>query len=543
MNAFAATASRARARRSPGVLLVLVCMAQLMVILDVSIVNVALPSIKHGLSFSTTGLQWVVNAYTLTFAGFLLLGGRASDLLGRRSVFLGGTALFSLASLVCALADSSSMLVAARALQGIGGAVISPASLAIITTSFHEPRERNRALGIWGAMGGIGAALGALLGGVLTQTLGWPAIFIVNVPIGLLVLAIGPSLIPEGRSELEHKHFDVLGASLVTGALTALVYGIVRTDTLGWGAPGVVIPVLLGVVLLGLFVLVEGRFAKAPLVPLPIFRMPKLRAANIVVFLLYGAVFSMWFFVSLYLQQVLHHDALMTGLAFVPMTLAVVLATSFAARLVARFSARSVIAAGMLSATAGLALLSGVRPGGSYLVDVLPGGVLAALGLGLALVPATIVAVSGVQSSQSGLASGLLNTSRLIGGALGLAVLSTIAASQTRGDIHGGATSVSALTSGFQLAFAVSAAVSLLGAVVAVAMLRPTRDSVSGLDDVHELPVRQSVDGADGSPASARGGSLRGARQRAGALRARRRSGSCAQSAPVLVESRSQSGD
>jgi EmrB/QacA subfamily drug resistance transporter len=493
MNAFAATASAARARRSPGVLLVLVCLAQLMVILDVSIVNVALPSIKHGLSFSTTGLQWVVNAYTLTFAGFLLLGGRASDLLGRRSVFLGGTALFSIASLVCALADSSSMLVAARALQGIGGAVISPASLAIITTSFHEPRERNRALGIWGAMGGIGAALGALLGGVLTQTLGWPAIFIVNVPIGLFVLAIGPSLIPAGRSELEHKHFDMLGASLVTGALTALVYGIVRTDTLGWGAPGVVVPVLLGVVLLGLFVLVEGRFAKAPLVPLPIFRMPKLRAANIVVFLLYGAVFSMWFFVSLYLQQVLHHDALLTGLAFVPMTLAVVLATSFAARLVARFSARSVIAAGMLSATVGLALLSGVRPGGSYVANVLPGGVLAALGLGLALVPATIVAVSGVQSSQSGLASGLLNTSRLIGGALGLAVLSTIAASQTRGDVRGGASGLSALTSGFQLAFAVSAAVSLLGAVVAVVMLRPAPDAAVELDEVEE-PVRRSVE-------------------------------------------------
>ncbi len=489
MNAFAATASRADARRSPGVLLVLVCMAQLMVILDVSIVNVALPSIKHGLGFSTTGLQWVVNAYTLTFAGFLLLGGRASDLLGRRSVFLGGTALFSLASLVCALADSSSTLVAARALQGIGGAVISPASLAIITTSFHEPRERNRALGIWGAMGGIGAALGALLGGVLTQTLGWPAIFIVNAPIGLFVLAIGPALIPEGRSELEHKHFDVLGASLVTGALTALVYGIVRTDTLGWGAPGVVAPVLVGAVLLGLFVLVEGRFAKAPLVPLPIFRMPKLRAANIVVFLLYAAVFSMWFFVSLYLQQVLHQDALLTGLGFVPMTLGVVLATSFAARLVARFSARGVIAAGMLFAAVGLALLSGVRPGGSYVADVLPGGVLAAVGLGLALVPATIVAVSGVHSSQSGLASGLLNTSRLIGGAVGLAALSTIAASQTRGAVHGDTSSLSALTSGFQLAFVVSAAVSLLGAVIAVLLLRPERASSAIGDDVDELSV------------------------------------------------------
>ena len=460
MSAFAAP--RAFARRNPNALLVLVCLAQLMVILDVSIVNVALPSIKGGLRFSTTGLQWVVNAYTLTFAGFLLLGGRAADLLGRRRVFLAGTALFSLASLGCALASSSSMLIGARALQGIGGAVISPASLAIITTSFERPHERNR-------------ALGALLGGVLTQGLGWPAIFLVNVPIGLLVLLVAPGLVPEGRSELDHKHFDVLGASLVTGALTALVYGIVRTDTLGWGSPGVLAPLLVGVVLLAAFVLVEGRFARAPLVPLPIFRMRTLRAANVVVFLLYSAVFAMWFFLSLYLQQVLHRDALSAGLAFVPMTLSVVLATSFAPRLVQRFGTRAVIASGMVLSGAGLLLLTGVRPGGSYVAQVLPGGVLSALGLGLALVPATIAAVSGVPGSQSGLASGLLNTSRLIGGALGLAALSTIAASQTRAAIHAGTSSVSALSGGFQLAFGVSAGVSLLGALVAVVLLRPSR--------------------------------------------------------------------
>ncbi len=467
-------ASRAFMRRNPTALLVLVCLAQLMVILDVSIVNVALPSIKGGLHFSTTGLQWVVNAYTLTFAGFLLLGGRAADLLGRRSVFLAGTALFSIASLVCALADSSTMLVAARALQGIGGAVISPASLAIIATSYTEPRERARALGIWGAMGGIGGSLGALLGGVLTQSLGWPAIFVVNIPIGLLVLLVGPALIPEGRSELDHKHFDVLGASLVTGALTALVYGIVRTDTLGWGATGVIGPLAAGLVLLALFVLVEGRFASAPLVPLPIFRMRMLRAANVVVFLLYAAVFAMWYFVSLYLQQVLGLDALSAGLAFVPMTLGVVLASTFARRIVERIGTRATIVVGMTLSAAGLLLLTGVRPGGSYVAQVLPGGVLSTVGLGLALIPATIAAVSGVPGSQSGLASGLLNTSRLIGGALGLAALSTIAASRTHADVHGAA-SLSALTSGFQLAFAVSAAISLLGAIVALALLRPDR--------------------------------------------------------------------
>jgi EmrB/QacA subfamily drug resistance transporter len=461
-----------RAGGNRKTLLVLVCLAQLMVILDVSIVNVALPSIKGGLHFSTTGLQWVVNAYTLTFAGFLLLGGRAADLLGRRRVFLAGTALFALASLACAVADSSTLLVAARALQGIGGAVISPASLAIIATSFAEGRERNKALGVWGAMGGVGGSLGALLGGVLTQSLGWPAIFIVNVPIGLAVLALGPRLIPEGRSTLDHKHFDVLGASLVTGALSALVYGIVRTDTLGWGSPGVLIPLAAGLTMLAGFVYVEGKVALAPLVPLSIFRRKRLRAANLVMFLLYSGVFAMWFFLSLYLQQVLHYDALKAGLSFVPMTLSVVLGTTLAPRLAARLGEGRVLALGMLLAGAGLLLLTGVRPGEGYVANVLPGGVLSALGLGLSLVPATIAAVSGVPADESGLASGLLNSSRLIGGALGLAVLSTIAASHTHSAAHAGASSLSALTSGFQLAFLVGGIVSLLGALVAAGLLR-----------------------------------------------------------------------
>jgi EmrB/QacA subfamily drug resistance transporter len=475
MNAVAGLrGSRAPARRAGGsaVLLVLVCLAQLMVILDVSIVNVALPSIKDGLHFSTTGLQWVVNAYTLTFAGFLLLGGRAADLLGRRRVFVAGTALFALASLLCALADSPALLVAARALQGLGGAVISPASLAIIATSFAEGAARNKALGVWGAMGGVGGSLGVLLGGVLTQGLGWPAIFIVNVPIGLAVIALAPRLIPEGRSALEHKHFDVLGATLVTGGLTAIVYGIVRTDTLGWGSAGVLAPVLAGLVLLLAFFYVEGRVAPAPLVPLSIFRRRRLRTANAAIFLAYAAIFAMWFFVSLYLQQVLHYDALQAGLGFLPMTLAVVLGTTLAPRLAARMGEGRVLALGMLLAAAGLLLLTGVHPGGSYLASVLPGGTLTALGLGLSLVPATIAAVSGVPARESGLASGLLNTSRLIGGALGLAVLSTIAVSQTHADAHAGSSAASALSGGFRLAFGVAAAISLLGAFVSLALRR-----------------------------------------------------------------------
>ena len=267
------TGTRALARRNSNGLLVLVCLAQYMVILDVSIVNVALPAIHDDLSFSTTGLQWVVNAYTLTFAGFLMLGGRASDLLGRRRVFLGGTALFVLASLTCAVAGSQAVLLGARALQGVGAAIISPASLAIIATSFDEARDRNRALGVWGAMAGLGGSSGVLLGGVLTQGVGWPAIFLINVPIGLAVVLVGPRVVPEGRAEGATKHFDASGAILVTAGLTALVYGIVRTDTLGWGAPGVLAPLALGVVLLALFAIVEGKLSPAPLMPLRIFRM------------------------------------------------------------------------------------------------------------------------------------------------------------------------------------------------------------------------------------------------------------------------------
>jgi EmrB/QacA subfamily drug resistance transporter len=475
----------ALSKRRRAALLGLVCVAQLMVILDVSIVNVALPSIRDGLHFSTTGLQWVVNAYTLTFAGFLMLGGRASDLLGRRRVFIAGTALFVLSSLACALADSRSLLIGARTLQGIGGAVISPASLAIIATSFKEGRERSRALGVWAAMGGVGGSLGVLLGGVLTQAFSWPAIFLVNVPIGAVVILFTGRLVPAGRTTVADRHFDASGALLITGALTALVYAIVRTDTLGWGSAGVLVPLALGVALLGAFLFVEGKVARAPLMPLRVFGMARLRAANLIVFLLYAAVFAIWFFLSLYLQEVLHYDPLQTGLRFLPMTLAIVATSSFAPRLVARVGERRMLTLGMSCAAVGLLLLTDVRSGGSYTADVLPGGVLAAMGLGLSLVPATIAAVSGVPAKESGLASGMLNTSRLIGGALGLAVLSTIAASRTRGDLLAGASNAAALSGGFQLAFAVAAGFSLLGALAALLLLRGSRSAPV----IHAEPV------------------------------------------------------
>jgi EmrB/QacA subfamily drug resistance transporter len=468
-----------RLPRGSNAVLVLVCLAQFMVILDVSIVNVALPSIRSGLGFSTTGLQWVVNAYTITFGGFLMLGGRAADLLGRRRVFLAGTALFSLASLLCALASSRGLLVGARALQGLGGAIISPASLSILTTTFAEGAPRNRALGVWGAMAGLGGACGVLLGGLLTQGLGWPAIFLINVPVGIAVILASRRVVPESRREDMPRHFDVAGAVLVTAGLVVAVYGIVRAESLGWGAAGVLAPLLLAALLLALFALVEGRFASAPLMPLEIFRMPRLRAANLVIALLYSAVFAMWFFLTLYLQEVLHYSAIRAGLSFLPMTLSIVATSTLAPRLVARFGVRPVLTAGMLSAAAGLALLTGVRPGGSYFATVLPGGVLGAAGLGLSLVPATIAAVQGVTSAQSGLASGLLNTSRLAGGALGLAVLSTLAASHTSSQLAHGASDLSALSSGYQLAFGVGALICVAGAFVTAVLLRPGASTVA----------------------------------------------------------------
>jgi EmrB/QacA subfamily drug resistance transporter len=457
-------------RRSNNVILFVVCLAQFMVILDVSIVNVALPSIHNGLHFSTTGLQWVVNAYTLTFAGFLLLGGRLADLLGRRLVFVSGTAAFAICSLICALASSRGLLLGARALQGLAGAVLSPATLSIITSTFREGGERNRGLGAWGAMGGLGASSGALLGGILTQAFSWPAIFAVNVPLGALVIALGLKVIPAGcaRDENAERHFDVTGAVLVTAGLALATFGIVRTDTLGWGSAGVLIPLAAAAALLAAFVYVEQRVATAPLMPMSIFRLRQLTAANAIVVLLYMGLFSSFFFITLYLQQVLHYDALDAGFAFMPWTLSVFAGSMLAPRLVQRFGLRTVLTGGMLIASAGLLYFTGVKPGGSYLAQVLPGGLLSGLGMGLSLVSGTVAAVRGVPQEQSGLASGLLNTSRLVGGALGLAILSTIAASQTHGAI--GATAV---TNGFSLAFMVGAGFTIAGALVAMTLLRP----------------------------------------------------------------------
>jgi EmrB/QacA subfamily drug resistance transporter len=453
--------------------LLLSCLAQFMVILDVSVVNVALPAIRGGLHFSEQDLQWVVNAYTVTFAGFLLLGGRAADLLGRRRVFVAGLALFGLASLAGGLAQSQGVLIAARAVQGLGGAVIAPASLSILTTTFTEGAERNRAVGIWGAMGGAGGAAGVLLGGVLTDTLGWRWILFINVPIALVAAVATHHYVAEGRNPERARNFDLAGALTATAGLSLLVLGIVRTDVTGWGAASTIGLMAAGVALLGAFVFIEGRVAKAPLMPLRIYASRTLSAANVVVFLVGGATFGMWFFASLYLQQVQHYSPIKAGLAFLPMTLCIIVGSTLASRAVIRIGAKPLLVAGMAAQTLGLLLFTRLSLSGGYVSEFLAPSLLVAIGIGLAFVPATICAVAGVRPQEAGLASGLVNTARLFGGALGLAILAAIATSKTNSDLHhivaGTAHSpLSALTDGFQLAFLVAAAFALVGGLVAL---------------------------------------------------------------------------
>jgi EmrB/QacA subfamily drug resistance transporter len=459
--------------------LLLSCLAQFMVILDVSVVNVALPAIRGGLHFSETNLQWVVNAYTVTFAGFLLLGGRAADLLGRRRVFVGGLVLFALASLAGGFAQTQFELIAARAVQGLGGAVIAPASLSILTTTFKEGAARNRAVGIWGAMGGAGGAAGVLLGGVLTDLLGWRWILFINVPIGIAAAILTQRLIAEGRNPERARNFDLAGALTATIGLSLLVLGIVRTDVTGWGSGETLALMAVGAVLLLVFLVIEGRLAKAPLMPLRIYSSRTLSASNLVVLLVGGATFGMWFFLSLYLQQVLGYSPIKAGLSFLPMTLCIVAGSALASRAVIRIGAKPLLVAGMLAQTLGLLLFTGVSVNGTYLGVVLVPSLLVAIGIGLAFVPATICAVAGVAPSEAGLASGLVNTSRLVGGALGLAILAAIAAARTNSDLHHGGVAThsvhAALTSGFQLAFTVAAAFALLGGIVAAAGLPRVR--------------------------------------------------------------------
>jgi len=451
-----------------------------MVILDVAIVNVALPSIKSDLGFSQTGLQWVITAYAILFGGALLLGGRLADLLGRRRMFVAGLALFSLSSLLCGFAWSSGSLVAFRALQGLGGALLAPAALSLLMTTFAEGRERNRALGIYGAASGSGAAAGVLLGGVLTSYLGWSWIFFLNVPVGAVAIALTPLLLRESRAETNHRHFDLAGAASVTGGLMLLVYALTRTTSDGWTSP-VTLGLLGGAAaLVAAFVAIESR-SRSPLLPLRIFRLRALAAANVTMAIVGAVTFSEFFLLTLYVQDVLHYSAVQSGVAFSAFALTVVVTANVAQAVVGRAGVRATLATGLALASASVALLVRLPVDGHYFWDLFPAFVLGGAGMGFSFVPITIAGLAGVERSDAGVASGLVNTSRQIGGAIGLAAMSTVAASATSSyaDAHSVAlTSGAAAVNGFQAAFVVLGGLLVAAIVVAAVLLRPVREPV-----------------------------------------------------------------
>jgi EmrB/QacA subfamily drug resistance transporter len=450
------------------IVLVLICMAQFMVILDATIVNVALPSIQKDLKLSEANLQWIVNAYTLVFGGFLLLGGRLGDLLGRKRLFLIGLVIFTCASLVDGLATSEGMLIGSRALQGLGAALISPAALSIISTTFAEGAERARALGVWAAIAIGGSAVGLILGGVLTQSLSWPWIFYVNVPVGIATFALALRLVPESRDEQAHGSYDVAGAVTVTGGLMTLVYAIVKAESSGWTSATTLGFFVLAVVLLTSFVLIELRTA-APLVRLSIFRVRSLLTANLVMFLAMSGMFALFFFNTLYIQRVLGYGPLKAGLALLPFTAGIMVSAGLASQFAPRVGVRLVAGLGMVLTAVGMFLLTQLPVHGTYVANVLPAIVLASLGMGAVFMPLTLIATTGLKDEDQGLASGLFNTSQQVGGALGLAILSTIAASAQSA---AGGTKTHALVTGFHWAFGGGAIYLLVALVVMTLLLR-----------------------------------------------------------------------
>jgi EmrB/QacA subfamily drug resistance transporter len=471
--------------RAKNLALALLAMTQFVLIIDASIVNVALPSIGRALHFAQNDLSWVVNAYTLTFGGFLLLGGRLADLFGRRRMFMTGLVLFSLASLAGGIAQSEGWLIAARAAQGLGGAIVSPAALSIITTTFAEGAERNRALGVWGAVAGAGGAAGVLLGGILTSELSWRWVLFVNVPIGVVCAFLAPRVIRESRAEAERRTFDLPGAVTVTAGLALLVYALVDAVNVGWGSTATLTKIAGAALLLVAFLAIEMR-QPAPLMPFSIFRLRTLRGADTVALLIGMSLFSMFFFISLYMQQVLHYSALKAGVSYLPLAVGIILAAAGASVGVTRFGFKPILIAGLLFVAAGLFWFSRVRAtGGSFAGDVLGPSVLAAIGLGLSFVPVTIAAVTGTRPHEAGLASGLVNTSQQVGGSLGLAILATIANSRTKSVLHAGHHDIAiALTKGFQRAFLVGAGFALIGVLLAIVLIS-SRDSRS-----HSLAAR-----------------------------------------------------
>src|SRR5919201_1092790 len=460
-------------RRRWAALAVLVA-AQFMVVLDVAIVNVALPSIRTDLHFSQESLQWVITAYSILFGGVLLLGGRLADLLGRRRLFVAGLLLFTISSLLDGLAWSEGSLIAFRSLQGLGAALLSPAALSILTTTFREGRERNLALGIWGAASGSGGAAGVLLGGALTSALSWSWIFFINVPVGALVLGLTPWLLRESRADLRHRHFDFAGAGTITAGLMLLVYAMTRATQHGWGT-GETIGLLAGAAaLIAAFFAVELR-SKAPLLPMRIFRLRTLSASNLSGLLMGGAIFSQFFLLTLYMQQVLHYSALKTGVAYIGLTLTIITFSGVAQGLVTRIGIRRVLPVGLALSTVALVLFARLPVDGHYWADLFPAFMISGLGLALAFVPMSIGALTGVSGEDAGVASGLINTNQQIGGAIGVAAATTIATTFTTHyvDAHTGASAFSgaALTHGFGIAFYVLAAIAAVGALASAVLL------------------------------------------------------------------------
>jgi EmrB/QacA subfamily drug resistance transporter len=471
-----APATRGADRRR-WIALAVIVTAQFMVVLDVAIVNVALPTIKTDLHFSQESLQWVVTAYSIFFGGVLLLGGRMADLLGRRRLFMAGLALFTASSLLDGLAWSEGSLIAFRALQGLGAALVSPAALSILMTTFAEGRERNLALGIWGAVSGSGGAAGVLLGGALTSALSWSWVFFINVPVGVAVLALAPRLLDESRADLAHRHFDLPGAASITGGLMLLVYAMTRAAQHGWGdTETVVLLAVSGALIVG-FVAIELRSA-APLLPMRIFRLRTLTGSNIAGLLTGAAIFSQFFLLTLYMQQVLHYSAIQTGVAYIALTLTIVVFANVAQAVALRIGLRAPLVGGLLLVAGGLVLYARLPVDGHYFWDLFPAFLVTGLGMAFAFIPMTIGALAGVRHADAGVASGLINTTQQIGGAIGTAAVTTIAATATANWLtaHPGTAPAggAALTHGFATAFYVLAAIAAAGAVIS-AMLVESR--------------------------------------------------------------------
>jgi EmrB/QacA subfamily drug resistance transporter len=495
--AAAAPAARSASRVDTNAVLALVAVAQFMVVLDATVVNVALPTIKGDVGFSEQSLSWVLNAYTLIFGGFLLLGGRLADRLGRRRLFVAGIAVFSSASLICGVSQSEGMLLVARGLQGLGGALVSPAALSIILTTFAEGPDRNRALAVWGAIAGAGGAVGLLLGGVIVEVLTWRWVFFINVPIGAIVLALAPRIVPESRSESTAQGgYDAEGAVAITLGTIALVFTLIKADGWGWTSARTLAGFAVAVVLIAAFVVIERRH-QDPLVPLRIFSNRSLAASDATMLVVAAALFGVFFFCTLYLQQVLGYSALKTGVAYLPLSLSIIGASTVASRFVDRFTPKPVLVAGLLVSTAGFLLLTRVTGHGDYGSHVLPAMIVLGTGLGMSFVPITIAATNGVATSDSGLASGLLNTTQQVGGSLGLAILSSVSTSRTTSALTTGSSLPAALTHGFKGAFIVAAVLCAIGVVVALALLPGRRRKA---EDAHVEAIALSFARCPGAP-------------------------------------------